>query len=70
MKLPNGVRKPIAKVLVFWNQTQIDPHPEHLYTMFGGKRFLFISREGGACYVIHSTQVVDFVHAWLVHCQS
>jgi hypothetical protein len=65
-----GVRKPMAKVLVVWNQTQLDDHKEHLYTTIGGKRFLFIPREGGACYVIHSTQVTDFIQAWLVHRQS
>lgn len=65
-----GVRKPMAKVLIVWNQTQIDTHEEHLYATIGGKKFLFIPREGGACYVIHSTQVIDFIHAWLVHRQS
>lgn len=65
-----GVRKPMAKVLVCWSQTQLDEHNEHLYATIGGKKFLFIPREGGACYVIHSTQVIDFVRAWLAHRQS
>jgi hypothetical protein len=65
-----GVRKPMAKVLIVWNQTQLDDHEEHLYARIGGKKFLFIPREGGACYVIHSTQVIDFIGAWLIHRQS
>ncbi|MDX2099907.1 MAG: hypothetical protein SFW36_19205, partial [Leptolyngbyaceae cyanobacterium bins.59] len=65
-----GVRKPMAKVLVVWNRTQLEGHKEHLYATVGGKRFLFIPREGGACYVIHSSQVIDFIRAWLVHRQS
>ncbi|MBD2157320.1 hypothetical protein [Leptolyngbya sp. FACHB-16] len=65
-----GVRKPMAKVLVVWNQTNLDEHQEHLYTTIGGKKFLFIPREGGACYVIHSSQVIDFIRAWLAHRQS
>ncbi|NEQ28381.1 MAG: hypothetical protein F6K28_57270, partial [Microcoleus sp. SIO2G3] len=59
-----GVRKPMAKVLVLWGQTQLDQHREHLYATLGGKKFLFIPREGGACYVIHQSQVIHFVRAW------
>lgn len=65
-----GVRKPVAKVLILWGQTQLDQHREHLYATIGGKKFLFIPREGGACYVIHQSQVIDFMKAWLVHRRS
>ncbi|NJR64043.1 MAG: hypothetical protein HC769_38015 [Cyanobacteria bacterium CRU_2_1] len=65
-----GVRKPMAKVLVIWGKTQLDEHQEHLYAPLGDQKFLFISREGGACYVIHQNQICDFVRAWLVHRQS
>lgn len=69
-KNSNGARKPMAKVLIVWNKTTLHAHNEHLYATIGGKRFLFIPREGGACYVIHSTQVIDFIRAWLAHRQS
>lgn len=65
-----GVRKPLAKVLVIYKPTRLAQHPEHLYTDVGGQKFLFIPREAGACYAIDSTQVVDFIQAWLVHRQS
>ncbi|MBD2123268.1 hypothetical protein [Trichocoleus sp. FACHB-262] len=65
-----GVRKPMAKVLVIWGQTKLATHQEHLYTTLGGQKFLFIPREGGACYVIHQTQVIEFIRAYLAHRQS
>lgn len=65
-----GVRKPMAKVLVVWGKTEIEEHRDHLYAPLGDQKFLFISREGGACYVIHQRQICDFVRAWLVHRQS
>lgn len=65
-----GVRKPMAKVLVVWDQTQLSEHQEHLYATVGGQKFLFIPREEGASYAIHSTQVLDFIRAWLNHRQS
>ncbi|MEM9949615.1 MAG: hypothetical protein AAF810_26585 [Cyanobacteria bacterium P01_D01_bin.36] len=65
-----GVRKPMAKVVVIWGKTQLDQHREHLYAKVGGQKFLFIPREGGACYVIHQSQVVEFTRAYLVERQS
>lgn len=65
-----GIRKPMAKVLILWDQTQLAQHEEHLYKQVGDQKFLFLAREGGACYVIHQSQVIDFVRAWLVHRQK
>jgi len=65
-----GVRKPMAKVVVIWGKTQLDQHREHLYAEVGGQKFLFLPREGGACYVIHESQVVEFTRAYLVERQS
>lgn len=66
-----GSRRPLAKVLVAWGETQLDEHQEHLYSKLGDQKFLFIRREqGGASYVIHQDQVIDFIRAYLAHRQS
>ncbi len=64
-----GVRKPMPKVLVVWEKTQLQQHEDHLYTTVGGQKFLFLPREGGACYVIHHNEVVDFIRAYLMERQ-
>ncbi len=60
-----GVRKPMAKVLIIWGQTQLQKHADHLYATVGGQPFLFLPREGGACYVIRQEQIADFIRAYL-----
>lgn len=66
-----ATRRPMAKVLVVWGQTQLDEHEEQLYASVSDKKFLFIRREqGGAFYVIHQSQVIDFVRAYLAQRQS
>jgi hypothetical protein len=65
-----GVRKPMAKVLVLWGKTQLGQHQEHMYKQIGDQKFLFITREEGACYVIHQSQMINFIRAWLVHRQK
>ena len=60
-----GVRKPMAKVLIVWGQTQLQKHADHLYATIGGQPFLFLPREGGACYVIRQIQIADFIRAYL-----
>ena len=66
-----GSRRPMAKVLIVWGQTRLDEHQEQLYANVDNQKFLFIRREkGGAFYVIHQTQVTDFIRAYLAHRQS
>lgn len=65
-----GARKPMPKVLVVWGNTKVDQHQDHLYSSLGNQKFLFLPREGGACYVIHQTQVIDFIRAHLAQRQS
>ncbi len=64
-------RRPMSKVLVVWGETQLAAHQEQMYVNLDGKKFLFIRREkGGAFYVIHHTQVTEFIRAYLAHRQS
>ncbi|MCD8488279.1 MAG: hypothetical protein LRZ84_16475 [Desertifilum sp.] len=66
-----ATRRPIAKVLIVWNPTQLGEHQEHLYQTMGEQKFLFIPRkQGGAFYVITKNQVTDFIRAYLAHRQS
>lgn len=66
----NGTRKPIAKVLILYPPTRLDEHREELYATVGSSKFLFISREEGACYAINLAQVTDFIRDWITHRQS
>ncbi|NES98116.1 MAG: hypothetical protein F6K32_23580 [Desertifilum sp. SIO1I2] len=66
-----ATRRPMAKVLIVWNPTQLGEHQEHLYQTIGEQKFLFIPRkQGGAFYVITKNQVTDFIRAYLAHRQS
>lgn len=61
-----GARKPVAKVVVVCGKTRLEnPHDQSLYVTVGQKKFLLIAKEGGACFVIHQSQVVDFVRSYI-----
>lgn len=63
-------RRPMAKVLVIWKPSRLYEHHEHMYAKLGDQKFLFIRREGGACYVIYRDQVISFIRAYLAQRRS
>lgn len=57
-------RRPIAKLLVLWDDTVLGEHPEHLYATIGDQKYLTI-RNAGTVSIVERDQVINFVQSYL-----
>jgi Nuclease-related domain len=58
-------RRPLTKIIVFAQPSQIKEHNEHLYATMGDQRFLRVSKEKMSAYVLQEDQIVNFIQAHL-----
>ncbi|NJL19767.1 MAG: hypothetical protein HC895_01415 [Leptolyngbyaceae cyanobacterium SM1_3_5] len=57
-------RRPIAKLLILWDDTVLGEHPEHLYATMNDQKFLMI-RNKGTVFIVEREQVIDFIQGYL-----
>ncbi|MBD3885949.1 hypothetical protein IFO70_30035 [Phormidium tenue FACHB-886] len=62
-------RRPLAKLLVLWNETRLGEHKEQRYDTIGENRFLTIRKVGTAA-IVEKSQAIEFIRAYLAHRQS
>lgn len=62
-------RRPLAKLLVLWQDTTLGEHPEHLYVTMSDQRFLTI-RKNGTTAIVSKNQAIDFIQGYLASRRS
>jgi hypothetical protein len=62
-------RRPLAKLLVLWNETRLGEHDEQTYDTIKENRFLTIRKIGTAA-IVEKEQAVEFIRAYIAHRRS
>ncbi|MBD2092367.1 hypothetical protein H6F67_21185 [Microcoleus sp. FACHB-1515] len=62
-------RRPLAKLLVLWQETVLGDHPEHLYVTMDDQKYLTI-RKMGTTALVTKEQVIDFIRGYLASRRS
>lgn len=59
-------RRPLVRILLFAQPTQIGQHGEQMYGTLDNHRFLWVRTENrGTCYILSEDQLIDFIKAHL-----
>jgi len=62
-------RRPLAKLLVLWQETVLGDHPEHLYVTMDDQKYLTI-RKMGTTALVTKNQIIDFIQGYLASRRS